>query len=122
MGETFFRVTHELLYDDRDLKDECANLVATYVPAKLFSTIVLFESEKDLDGRVCAYYSKNPTNITFPLYVGIDTDAKPKSWDTIYLIHPSENEHMERFLAGTANPMYDFVFELRNNPFFHVGC
>ena len=33
-----------------------------------------------------------------------------------YLLDPSEREHMERYLAGTDDPMYDFVHELRYNP------
>lgn len=33
-----------------------------------------------------------------------------------YIVHPSENEHMERYLAGTDDPMYDFVHELRYHP------
>ncbi len=33
-----------------------------------------------------------------------------------YYLHPCEKEHMERYLAGTDDPMYDFVHELRYNP------
>lgn len=33
-----------------------------------------------------------------------------------YLLHPCEREHMERYLAGTDDPMYDFVHELRYGP------
>lgn len=33
-----------------------------------------------------------------------------------HLIHPDEREHMERILAGTDNPIYDLVHELRYNP------
>lgn len=33
-----------------------------------------------------------------------------------YIVHPCEKEHMERYLAGTDDPMYDFVHELRYNP------
>jgi hypothetical protein len=33
-----------------------------------------------------------------------------------YYLHPCEHEHMERFLAGTDDPLYDFVHELRYNP------
>lgn len=33
-----------------------------------------------------------------------------------YLLHPEEAEHMERFLAGTDDPIYDLVHELRYNP------
>lgn len=36
--------------------------------------------------------------------------------DEIYIVHPCEYERMERFLAGTEDPMYDLVHELRYNP------
>lgn len=32
------------------------------------------------------------------------------------IVHPTERERMERYLNGTANPMYDLVHELRYNP------
>ncbi len=31
----------------------------------------------------------------------------------IYILHPDERDHMERYLAGTDDPMYDFIHELR---------
>lgn len=36
--------------------------------------------------------------------------------DENYILHPYEHERMERFLAGTEDPMYDLVHELRYNP------
>lgn len=40
-----------------------------------------------------------------------------------YVVDPSENEHVERFLAGTDDPMYDFVHELKfsNHPILPVS-
>jgi len=38
-----------------------------------------------------------------------------------YVVHPDENERMERILAGTNNPLYDLVHELRYNPAIAVG-
>lgn len=35
---------------------------------------------------------------------------------TGFFVHPDENERMERLLAGTDNPLYDLVHELRYNP------
>lgn len=32
------------------------------------------------------------------------------------IVHPEENERMERIISGTDNPLYDFVHELRYNP------
>ena len=52
----------------------------------------------------------------FPCYVV--TTKKGQDWT--YLIHPDEKEHMERYLAGTDDPMYDLVHELRYNPQFSV--
>lgn len=33
-----------------------------------------------------------------------------------YIIHSSEREHMERYLAGTDDPLYDYVHHLKYNP------
>jgi hypothetical protein len=41
--------------------------------------------------------------------------------NTTYVVDPSENEHMERFLAGTDDPIYDLVHELRYNPRIRLG-
>jgi succinate dehydrogenase flavin-adding protein (antitoxin of CptAB toxin-antitoxin module) len=48
----------------------------------------------------------------FPLYLAHFSDKKE------YYLHPDEKEHIERFLAGTDNPLYDLVHELRYNPKF----
>lgn len=42
-----------------------------------------------------------------------DEEMKNERW---FVVHPSEEEHMERYLAGTDDPMYDFVHEMRYNP------
>lgn len=39
-----------------------------------------------------------------------------KTKNAYYGIHPCEKEHVERYLAGTDDPMYDFVHELRYHP------
>lgn len=46
---------------------------------------------------------------THPIYVIIDENGK------MYYVHPCEQEHMERYVAGTADSMYDLVHELRYN-------
>lgn len=46
---------------------------------------------------------------THPIYVIIDEKDKR------YYIHPCEQEHMQRYLAGTDDPMHDLVHELRYN-------
>lgn len=35
-----------------------------------------------------------------------------------YIVHPDEREHMERYLAGTDDPISDLVHEFRFNPMF----
>ena len=45
-------------------------------------------------------------------------DSKTTQW---VFIHPSERDRMERFLAGTLDPMHDLVHELRYNPAFQIG-
>lgn len=38
-----------------------------------------------------------------------------------FIVDPCEKEHMERFLAGTDDPLYDLVHELRYNPSTRLG-
>jgi hypothetical protein len=33
-----------------------------------------------------------------------------------YIVHPDEREHMERFLAGTDDALYDYVHHLKYDP------
>lgn len=66
-------------------------------------------------------------------YLKCDTDHVGICLDTLglyiitingnrdYVVDPSENEHMERFLAGTDDPLYDLVHELRYNPKIRLG-
>jgi len=55
----------------------------------------------------------------FPSYV-ILTRKDSYEESRMYLVHPDEKEHMERYLAGTDDPLYDLVHELRFNPQFCV--
>lgn len=64
----------------------------------------------DLDGQY--YHCSCDYGPWFPIYI-LTTEDKSK-----YCLHPDEREHMERFLAGTDNPIYDLVHELRFNPLF----
>ena len=82
------------------------------------------------DGCTCKmkdYYKNDwkdfPENLTcncelsiYPMYI-ITNNVLPK----FYLVHPEESEHMERYLAGTDDPMYDLVHELRYHPSFKMG-
>lgn len=38
-----------------------------------------------------------------------------------FVVDPCEKEHVERFLAGTDDPLYDLVHELRYNPNTRLG-
>lgn len=38
-----------------------------------------------------------------------------------FVVDPCEKEHMERVLAGTDDPLYDLVHELRYNPTTRLG-
>ena len=51
----------------------------------------------------------NDRNITFPCYM-IQTDS-----NRYFFVHPDENEHMERFISGTDDSLFEFVHELRYN-------
>jgi hypothetical protein len=33
-----------------------------------------------------------------------------------FMVHPEESERMQRIVAGTDNPMWDYVFQLQFNP------
>jgi hypothetical protein len=52
----------------------------------------------------------------FPLYRVMAKNKGGQTKTFHYILDPSEHEHMERYLAGTDDPMYDFVHELRHNP------
>lgn len=49
---------------------------------------------------------------SFPFYLAIPL-SEP---GVVYTIDSSEHEHLERYLAGTDDPLYDFVHEIRYNP------
>ena len=63
----------------------------------------------------------------FPLYeivVGNEIEEMTKGQERAvsvpkqitYIVHSSEREHMERYLAGTDDPLYDYVHHLKYNP------
>lgn len=60
----------------------------------------------------------------FPLYVFPAEPPITNVHNTTlywYVVHPDENERMERILNGTDNPLYDLVHELRYNPAMPAG-
>ncbi len=96
-----------------------------YIPVNRVFQIEQFDSADDWVARKtceCATIedtarflkSFQPLLAYFPLYLLTVIGENQKF--VSYIIDPSEHEHMERYLAGTDDPMYDFVHELRNNP------
>lgn len=99
-----------------------------YVPASMITMVekrsALFDEETDYD---------NTYALHDVLHKGVECIEWDKCLDkqglyiiTItgnrdYVVDPSENEHMERFLAGTDDPIYDLVHELRYNPRIRLG-
>ena len=69
--------------------------------------------------RPCPYIT-----FLFPFYVFPAEPPITNTKDTKlywYVVHPDENERMERILNGTDNPLYDLVHELRYNPAISSG-
>jgi hypothetical protein len=66
----------------------------------------------------------------FPLYEIVVDISNCYPWPGLYLgeqantrtltfiVHPSEREHMERFLAGTDNPVSELVHYIKYDPIF----
>ena len=67
----------------------------------------------------------------YPLYLVITKNKYRKHWVRqtkdddyyqttapimLYIVHPDEREHMERFLAGTDDALYDYVHHLKYDP------
>lgn len=70
------------------------------------------------------------TSFAFPVYeLVVENFHETQFLDNVlitpktckYLLHPREREHMERFLAGTDDAMYDFVHALQYLPPSGVG-
>lgn len=57
-----------------------------------------------------------PEEACYPMYY-IKTRRKGRK----YLVHPNEREHMERYLAGTDDALYDFVHHLKYLPAAQVS-
>jgi hypothetical protein len=94
----------------------------TYVAGKYILEVIKYDSVKEYndlsecklkeDGsRTCVYelVAKNKVKL-------INVLNGHASKRVYYILHPSEHEHIKRCLAGTDDPMYDFVHELRYNP------
>lgn len=75
-----------------------------------------YENDECNGGGAALIQKLFETESIYPLYEIIVKDE-----DDCYLVHPSEREHMERYLAGTDNPLYDLVNELRYNPNLAFG-
>ncbi len=115
------------------------NKQVTYIPKHLILAVDYYETVKDwMENNICECTSpelkeKLIQSLTllppFPMYrVTVANKIKFANIQLVnsthltvsksceYILDPSEHEHMERYLAGTDDPMYDFVHELRHNP------
>lgn len=66
----------------------------------------------------CAFHREDAPHcplldLFFPIYAMLTTDPMDLKRMEWVIIHPSERDRMERFLAGTLDPMHDLVHELR---------
>ena len=141
MSKGCFKMMYIVRYAEGDsLIEPCPthNRTQLYIPIKLVLSVDYYESATDwmkndtcqcqsdgLNEALCTSLKLLPP---FPLYkVTVKNKhmqsnqygrglrpTKGKTCD--YILDPSEHEHMERYLAGTDDPMYDFVHELRHNP------
>jgi len=81
---------------------------ATQMPVEEYNKLT-----KILGYAGCVCVNKMP--LIFPLYE-VSTGTRR------YMLDPAEREHMDRFLTGTDNPLYDLVHELRYNPTIGLGA
>ncbi len=78
--------------------------------------------EKKCDAPLCRFYTYGngvPECVALAQLRIIYTVHGKHNWyegNGWYVVHPDERERMERILAGTDNPLYDLVHELRYNP------
>ena len=74
----------------------------------------MFENESS---KKCAYTKLLPLYIitckTHLKHYDIDLNEIPYLQ---YVVHPKENDRMQRIIDGTHDPIYDLVHELRYNP------
>ncbi len=96
-----------------------------YIPTRLIDLVEKYDTIQEwIENSTCECEPSDTVANTkasiekyatfFPLYI-----ITLHNWTANmqeYIVDPSEHEHMERYLAGTDDPMYDFVHELRNNP------
>lgn len=121
----FFRVSHFVKFTQGGDEFALEEFVpkGTYVPGKYIFEVIKYDTVKEYndlsedacklkeDGRDCVYelVAKNKVKL-------INVINGHAAKHIHYILDPSEHEHIERCLAGTDNPMYDFVYELRYNP------
>lgn len=98
------------------------NLNAEFIPKSLILHINRFTNEEEFK----KIYKHNVREKVFPLYVikvknkivreyeNHNSFSIPKTVN--YIVHSSEHEHMERYLAGTDDALYDYVNLLKYMP------
>ena len=122
----FFRVSHFFRITESGNDFELEEFVpkGTHVAGKYILEVIKYDTVKEYndlsegscklkeDGsRTCVYelVAKNKVKL-------MNVISGHSNKRVHYILHPSEHEHIERCLAGTDDPMYDFVHELRFNP------
>lgn len=98
-----------------------------FIPKKQVTSVLFFDS----NDKIKTFFSKNygfdkEINIKSNYMIKVKNKSKyfvfkhnnepyvPKL--LTYFVDPSENEHMERFIAGTDDAMYDYVELLKYMP------
>lgn len=90
----------------------------------------ILERDEDLSEALRGKHCTCDTSFAFPVYeLTVENFHQTQNVEGMiltpktctYLLHPREAEHMERFLAGTDDPLYDFVHALQYLPPSGVG-
>lgn len=98
------------------------NLNAEFIPKSLILHIKRFTNEEEFKKT----FKHNPREKVFPLYVITIKNKNVREYENhnsfkipktvMYIVHSSEHEHIERYLAGTDDALYDYVNLLKYMP------
>ena len=110
------RVMVQTLYGDDEKICTCDAAVAIYTNPDEVGEDEYDKFYETLFTKGC----KCDLPLVFPLYE-VSVYCHQNKDSRRYMLAPGEREHMDRFLAGTDNPLYDLVHELRYNPRIGLG-
>jgi hypothetical protein len=125
MFQSHVKIDACVYWDGESLHGTLSKCHEYYIPLSTAATIRKCHSGGDLS-YYCKFSDASAAAFTvFPLYVMRIANAEVELIIThdrvraLYaVIHPSQNERMERYLSGNDNPIRDLVTELRYNPAF----